>query len=165
MKGFHWLARLFAPPEAVDRTLGVRVVRERSACRVHAGGQSALFSETDPGRLLRDLQSLVSEAHFQRVATECEGETVLLSEAEHLALRVQVALHWMRYFHSVKAPMKLSRRELEHPQTWAVVVRQAEIKYGAGSAKSICLAAALLGMAPADLLRWRGVAQQRESLM
>jgi len=153
----------------IDEALGVEVVAEPPWVRVRHGAKSALYPERDPERFLAALREGFAAVRFAddadvvavRFADDIDvrGEPAFDAD-ERRALRVDVALHWLRYFASVREPARITAGELAHPQSWDIVLAAARAKCG-GDPAAFALAARLLGVLPEDVARWRRVEDDR----
>ena len=157
-----WSRRVSAV-EAAD--LNVRIRAEGSRLRVDAGSKTEWFVGSDPVRLLRELRSSVATVQFRGLSDASGNGTLCFSTVEQTALRVTIALHWIRYYRSTGQPVRITAADLSHPQTWDIVLRQAEAKYGARSDSARSLAASVLGITTEQLELWRRVEDDRISIM
>lgn len=158
----QWLRGLFSA-ERVDEALGVRVQAEGESVLVRMKDRSELFAGTAPEPFLNDLRAAVAAVRLGPCSAQCGGEPVAFSDEEERALRRDIALHWMRYALSVGQPVRITEEELVHPQTWGIVLRAAERKYGPNSAAAFSLAAEILGFEAERLAQWRRVEEDRVS--
>jgi hypothetical protein len=149
----------------IDESLGVSIRAEGKHVRVTIGERGALFAGCTPEQFLRDLQMCVAAIPLAHCAVDLEGAPLVFTPQEQTALRRDIALHWMRYCLSVRTPIRITPDDLAHPQTWSIVLRAAEAKYGLRSAAATALAAQVVGLERTELERWRRVEEDRLSNM
>ncbi len=149
----------FSRRRATDERLGVVVEREGPHVRVATRHGSARFACADPVAFLADLRAAADAVALRDANTPCGAAP--FTAAELAEARLAVAMHWARYALATQVPIRVTAREMEHPQTWDVVLRLAERKYGERTDAAHAAAAALLGIAVDELARWRRVEDER----
>lgn len=71
----------------------------------------------------------------------------------------------MRFYISTHQPVRITPSDLTHPQTWAIVARKAEEKYGEESESAVGLAAHTVGVGMSEFARWMRVEEDRVTSM
>lgn len=159
-----WFRRRRGQP-VVDERLGLTVSKDGRWVRATTAWGTQLLSSTDPAGFLRAIQAVAAKVDLVGGATEVGGRSVQFTAAEFDQLRLAIALHWARYCLSTGVVIDLHREDLEHPQTWDIVLKAAQDKYGAGTAEALALAAQMLGISVEQLTQWRSVEDERISHM
>jgi hypothetical protein len=147
--------------ELIDEQLCLRVTREGKHIRVVIADRSMLFTGTSPEQFVQDYRAAHDAIKLEFGPTQYDGRTLEFSPGEQDELRRDIALHWIRYYLSTKQRVEIRSRELQHPQTWAIVLKKAEIKYGWGSEEAMSLAALTVGSDLQEFARWRRVEDDR----
>ena len=150
---------------AVDERLGLVVAKDGNWIRATTATGTALFTGTEPAGFLRAIQAAVEQVKLVSGAAEVGGRSVQFTNAEFDQLRLAIALHWARYCLSTGIDIDVQAEDLEHPQTWGIVLKAAQGKYGAGSAEALALAAHVLRTSVERLAQWRRVEDDRLSHM
>jgi hypothetical protein len=161
----NWIARLLMPNPAADQHLDVRVSAEPPYCRVDWQGRSRRFDAKRPDDLLREIRALAAAVVFPGEGVASAEPQPCLDDVEMTRLRVDVALHWLGYFRSGRAEPRLGAAELDHPQTWAIVLRHAAGRFGGDSPLATACAARLLARTVPEIESWRRVEDARAELM
>lgn len=145
--------------------LGLHVARDGSSLRVIEPAAAGCFRGTDPQAFVASVREAVNAVRLHEEPVIVNGEPLALEPDARRALRLAIALHWIRYFLSVGEPVALGPSEQAHPQTWDLVLRAAEGAFGPRSPRAVAWAAHALGIATAELERWRRVEDDRQSRM
>jgi len=148
-----------------DSFPSLTAVLEGKGLRVTTPQGSSLFKAQDPAAFLAILRRAFEAVAFAEGQAARQGRSLAFPEPQRTALRLDVALHWIRSFQAMGRPVEITAAELRHPQTWGLVLRAAEALHGAGSPDALALAAHTLSMAAADLAQWRRVEAERIARM
>jgi hypothetical protein len=145
----------------IDEQLGLIVTREGKHIRVVIGERSMLFTGTTPEQFARDYRSVLDEIELEFSATLHDDRMLEFSRREQDELRRDIALHWIRYYLSTKQQAQIRPNDMQHPQTWAIVLQKAEAKYGSQSEDAMRLAAHTVGSDLQQFSLWRRVEDDR----
>jgi hypothetical protein len=151
--------------ERVDEQLGLRVLREGKHIRVLIGDRSVLFSGTSPEHFVRDYRAALAAIELEFAGTLHDSRVLEFSAREQDELRRDIVLHWIRYYLSTGQRVQVRLSDLDHPQTWAIVLRKAEAKYGSRSEDAMWLAAHTVGSDLRQFELWRRVEDDRVANM
>ena len=149
---------------AVDERLGLVVTRDGRWIKTTTARGTERFTSSDPAGFLRAIQAAVDKVDLVSSATELDGKPLQFTTAEFDQLRLAVALHWARYCLSTRTAIDVQPEDLDHPQTWDIVLSTAQDKYG-DSAEALALAAHVLRTSVERLAQWRRVEDDRISHM
>lgn len=147
--------------EIVDNSLRIRVVREGNHVRVTVGDKSESFAEADPERFLQYYRAALDVINPEFPAAIRDGRALEFTPQEQYEVRRDVAFGWIRYYLSVKRPVRVEPDYLSHPLTWDKVLKRAEAKYGYRSADAMSLAARAVGKDLDEFALWRRVEDDR----
>jgi hypothetical protein len=103
------------------------------------------IAAADLDRFIAVFKELLPKVHFDFAPT-AGPKPLSFSPEEQSCLCRKVALHWMYFYHFNKMPMKVGKRDLEHPQTYQIVHQFAGDKLGHNTPEAAALAAKCLGM-------------------
>ena len=151
--------------EMVDEQLGLRVLREGKHIRVLIADRSMLFSGASPEQFVRDYRAALDRIELDFAGTLHDGRMLEFSAREQDELRRDIVLYWIRYYLSTGQRVEVRPSDLDHPQTWAIVLRKAEAKYGSRSEDAMRLAAHTVGSDPRQFELWRRVEDDRVANM
>jgi hypothetical protein len=151
--------------ELVDEQLGLRVLREGKHLRVLISDRSMLFLGSSPEQFVRDYRAALAAIELEFASTLHDGRMLEFSMGEQDELRRDIALHWIRYYLSIGQRVELRPTDLQHPQTWTIVLQKAEAKYGSRSEDAISLAAHTVGSDLRQFELWRRVEDDRVANM
>ncbi len=151
--------------ELVDESLGVRVSWEEKHLRVIVGDQSTLYAGIGPEQFLKSYRESFEAIRLNFASTENNGQQLAFTAGEQDELRRDIALHWIRYYLVTKQEVRIEPKYLQHPQTWAIVLKKAEAKYGLRSPDAIALAAQTVGISYGEFETWQRVEDDRVNLM
>lgn len=150
--------------EALDPSLDIRIVTEGEHIRVTVADRTMLFAGSTPDQFLRDYRSCINaicQSHLVFKPISHGDLTLQFDDREKSELARDIALHWIRYHLSVGNPVGVGQRELDHPQTWGIILKKAEEKYGSGAVGALTLAAHTVGATADEFARWRRVEDDR----
>jgi hypothetical protein len=147
--------------EIVDESLHLRIVREGKYIRVMIGDRSALFSGSSPEQFLQYYRAALKVIDPPFTSTSRDGRRLEFSASEQYDLRRDIALHWIRFYLVTKQQVQVRPDDLTHPQTWEIVLKKAEAKYGSRSTDAMSLAAHTVGVSLERLELWRRVEDDR----
>jgi hypothetical protein len=156
--------RIFGPEEkreVVDESIGLRVVREGKRIRVFAAGRTMLFVGPSPEQFLEYYRRSLEAINLDFAPISVDDRTLEFSEREQADLRRDIALHWIRYYLNTRQPVRIEPSDLNHPQTWSIVLTSAEQKYGSRSAEAMALAAHTVGASLQQFEMWKRVEADR----
>ena len=151
--------------EMVDEQLDLRVLREGKHLRVLIGDRSMLFSGASPEQFVRDYRAALDRIELEFAGTLHDGRMLEFSPRERDELRRDIVLDWIRYYLSTGQRVEVRPTDLHHPQTWAIVLRKAEAKYGSRSEDAMWLAAHTVGSDLRQFELWRRVEDDRVANM
>lgn len=151
--------------EIIDDQLGLRVTRERNHIRAVIGDRSVLFAGSSPEQFLQHYRCALDAIEFEFEPVTHGNQTLEFSPGDQNEIRRDIALLWIRYYLSTKKKVQVQPKDLKHPQTWAVVLRKAESKYGERSEEAMVLAARTVGADLLEFERWRRVEDDRVANM
>ena len=151
--------------EIIDEQLGLRVTRERNHIRVVIGDRSVLFAESSPEQFLQHYRHALNAIQLEFEPVVHDGQTLEFSPVEQDEIRRDIALLWIRYYLSTKQRVQIQPKDLKHPQTWAVVLQNAEAKYGDRTEQATVLAAHTVGVEVQEFATWRRVEDERVANM
>ena len=151
--------------EIIDEQLGLRVTREGNQIRVVIGDRSVLFAGSNPEQFVQDYRATVALIELSFGSTVHDGRMLEFSPGEQDEIRRDIALLWIRYYLSTKQRVQIQPKDLQHPQTWTVVLQKAEAKYGERSEAATALAAHTVGVELKEFARWRRVEDDRVANM
>ncbi len=151
--------------EIVDEQLGLRVTREGKHIRVVIGDRSVMFAESSPDQFLQHYRCALDAIKFEFEPVSHGDQTLEFSLDEQDEIHRDIALLWIRYYLSTKQPVQVQPKDLEHPQTWAVILKKAEAKYGSESEDAMALTARTVGVDLIELKKWRRVEDDRVANM
>jgi hypothetical protein len=147
--------------ELTDEHLGLRVKREGKHLRVVIGDQSMLFTGSSPEQFAQHYRSALEAIALEFESTLHDGRILEFSPREQDELRRDIALHWIRYYLSTRQQVQIRPKDLQHPQTWTIVLQKAEARYGSRSEDAIALAAHTVGSYIQQFATWRRVEDDR----
>jgi hypothetical protein len=147
--------------ELIDEQLCLRVTREGNHIRVVVADRSMLFTGTSPEQFVQDYRAALHTIELEFGSTQYNRRTLEFSSGEQNELRRDIALHWIRYYLSTHQRVQIRPKDLQHPQTWTIVLKRAEAKYGPGSQEAMALAARAVGSDLQQFARWRRVEDDR----
>jgi len=151
--------------EVIDERLGLRVTREGKHIRVVIGDRSVMFAESSPEDFLQNYRCALDSIEFDFEPVSNGDQTLEFSLDEQDEIRRDIALLWIRYYLSTKQPVQVQPKDLEHPQTWAVILKKAEAKYGSESEDAMALTARTVGVDLIEFKKWRRVEDDRVANM
>jgi hypothetical protein len=130
-------------------------VNEHGILAVHADGEMFPFSAKDKAKLIDQINAAMKVVQFDFTPVTVGGKSAAFTSADQARVVRQVALHWL-YFQSLnKLPMRIAKKDLTHPETWRMVRRIAEEKFGDRSAEAMAVAGKLVGMSGEAFQEWR----------
>jgi hypothetical protein len=148
-----------------EDTLNIKLVKEGRRLKVILGERSVLFADVNPEPFLHDYRESLPAIRLKFEPTIINGDKVEFTPMERKELRQEITLHWMRFYICTHQPVLITQNDLAHPQTWAIVVRKAEEKYGAKSERAVGLAAHTVGVSASEFERWLRVEEDRVNNM
>ena len=151
--------------DIIDEQLGLRVTREGKYIRAVIGDRSMLFAAASPEQFVRDYRASFDVIELACGGVAHGGRMLQFLPAERDELRRDIALHWIRYYLSTNQQVQIQPKDLNHPQTWAIVLQKAEAKYGSRSEDAMALAAHTVGADLHEFARWRRVEDDRVANM
>jgi len=123
-----------------------------------------LFTGTSPEQFVQDYRAAFAVIELAFESIPHNGQTLEFS-GEQDEIRRDIALLWIRYYLSINQRVQIQPKDLKHPQTWTVVLRKAEAKYGSGSQDAMALTAQTVGADLLEFERWRRVEDDRVANM
>lgn len=148
-----------------DDTLGIKLVKEGRRLKVVIGKRSVLFADVDPEQFLHDYRESLPAIRLNFDSTTINGNKLEFTTKEREELTQDIIFHWMRFYISTRQPVRITQKHVAHPQTWAIVLRRAEEKYGLKSANAVGLAGHTVGVSASEFERWMRVEDDRMNLM
>jgi hypothetical protein len=124
-----------------------------------------LFTGATPERFVQDYRSAFQSIELEFRPALNNGRMIEFSPSEQDEIRRDIALHWIRYCLSTRQEVQVRPRYLHHPQTWEIVLRTGEAKYGSRSEDAMALAAHTVGEDLESFQRWRRVEDDRAANM
>src|SRR5712691_8372523 len=112
------------------------------------------FNLQSKSAFLRLYNTSLKAIQFDFTPATHAGQSLAFTPAEQERLRTKVCLHWMYFYNSNKLPVKITRADLDHPQTRQIVHRFAEKKPGLTPDQAAALAAKACGHSTQDFKAW-----------
>jgi hypothetical protein len=109
-----------------------------------------------PGKaeFVRLYNTALKAVHFDFAPATHAGESLAFTPAEQECLRIKVFLHWMYFYNLNKLPVKITKADLDHPQTRQIVHRFAGKKLGFDSDPAAALAGKVCGHSTEAFKAW-----------
>jgi hypothetical protein len=124
-------------------------------CDDGAGGSDMHpFNIASKAEFVRLYNASLKNVHFDFAPATHAGQTLAFTKDEQERLRIKVCLHWMCFYNMNKLPVRISKRDLDHPQTRQIVHGLAGKKFGFDSDQATALAAKACGHSTEYFKAW-----------
>jgi hypothetical protein len=130
-------------------------VNEHGILAVHADEEMFPFSAKDKSALIGQINAAMKVVRFDFTPVIVGGKSLGFTPDEQARIARQIALHWL-YFQSINnLPMRISKKVLTHSETWRMIRRIAEEKFGDKSEAAMAVAGKLVGYSGDGFREWR----------
>ena len=112
------------------------------------------FNMSSKAEFVRLYNGSLKAVDFDFAPATHGGQSLAFSAEERERLRIKVCLHWMYFYNLNKLPVRITKKDLDHPQTRQIVHRFAGKKFGFESDQAVALAAKVCGHGAEEFKGW-----------